>query len=80
MSFRKVVEDSRCLADAICGWAGDAVVALMVGTASLELRNTAPEGVVGAHHVRQERVEPHVYSNRTIPPEAYRAVLRVTGS
>ena len=81
VSFQGVVEDSRCPADATCVWAGDAVVALEVGTASLELRSTtAPEGVVGAYRVRLERVEPNVYRDRKIPPEAYRVVLTVTRS
>ncbi len=81
VSFQGVVEDSRCPADATCVWAGDAVVALEVGTASLELRSTtAPEGVVGAYRVRLERVEPVVYRDRKIPPEAYRVVLTVTRS
>ena len=81
VSFEKVAEDSRCPADAVCVWAGDAVVVLKVGEASLELRSTsAPESVVGTYRVRLERVEPYVYSGRPIPPEAYRAVLRVTRS
>ena len=81
VSFEKVTEDSRCPADVTCVWAGDAVVVLRVGEASLELRSTtAPESVVGAYRVRLERVEPYVYDSRQIPPEAYRAVLRVTRS
>jgi len=81
VSFEQVAQDSRCPADATCVWAGDAVVVLKVGEASLELRSTtAPESVVGAYRVRLERVEPVAYRDRTIPPEAYRAVLRVTRS
>ena len=79
VSFQQVVEDSRCPADAFCVWAGDAVVALVVGTASLQLRSSsAPEAAVGGYRVRLERVEPSVYSEKTIPPDAYRAVLTVT--
>ena len=81
VSFQGVVEDSRCPADAICVWAGDAVVALSVGARDLQLRSSsAPESVVGAYRVRLERVEPYVYRDKTIPPDAYRAILRVTRS
>lgn len=81
VSFQKVVSDSRCPADAICVWAGDAVVSLGVGMATMELRsNSAPETSVGAYRIRLERVEPYVYSNRTIAPDEYRAVLKVTRS
>lgn len=81
VSFEKVVSDSRCPADAICVWAGDAVVSLGVGAATVELRShSAPETSVGAYRVRLERVEPYLYSGRTIAPGEYRAVLKVTRS
>jgi hypothetical protein len=33
---------------------------------------------VGSYLLRLERVEPYVYSSRTIEPGDYRAVLKVT--
>ena len=79
VTFVKVVSDSRCPADAVCVQAGDAVVALTVGKAGVELRsNAAPEAPVGSYVLRLERVEPYVYSSRTIDPKDYRAVLKVT--
>lgn len=79
VTFQRVVQDSRCPADAVCVQAGDAVVALIVGKAGVELRsNSAPEAAVGSYVLRLERVEPYVYSSRTIEPKDYRAVLKVT--
>jgi hypothetical protein len=79
VTFLSVLSDSRCPADAVCVWAGDAVVALSVGRTGVELRSTsAPETALGAYRLRLERVEPYVYSGKTIEPAAYRAVLKVT--
>jgi hypothetical protein len=79
VTFLKVVNDSRCPADAVCIQAGDAVVALRVGKAGVELRSSsAPEAAVGAFLLRLERVEPYAYSGKTIEPGDYRAVLKVT--
>ena len=79
VTFLSVLSDSRCPADALCVWAGDAVVALSVGRTDVELRSTsAPETSLGAYRLRLERVEPYVYSGKTIEPADYRAVLKVT--
>ena len=79
VTFLSVLSDSRCPADAVCVWAGDAVVALRVGRAGVELRSTsAPETAVGAYRLRLERVEPDVSSGKRIEPADYRAVLKVT--
>lgn len=78
VTFVGVVNDSRCPADAVCIQAGDAVLALRVGSADVELRsNSAPLQAVGAYNVRVERVEPYVYTSRVIPPDDYRAALVV---
>jgi hypothetical protein len=79
ITFLQVVNDSRCPADAVCIQAGDAVVALSVGNAGVELRsNSAPETVVGSYLLRLERVEPYVYVSKPIEPKDYRAVLKLT--
>lgn len=79
VTFLGVVSDSRCPADAICVQAGDAVLALRVGTAEVELRSaSAPERVVGIYRVRVTRVEPYPFSSQPIVPADYRASLVVT--
>jgi hypothetical protein len=78
VTFVGVVNDSRCPADAVCIQAGDAVLALRVGSADVELRsNSAPVRAVGVYNVRVKRVEPYVYTSRVIPPDDYRAALVV---
>ena len=78
--FLGVVNDSRCPADAICVQAGDAVVALRVGTAEVQLRSaSAPESVVGIYRVRVTRVEPYPFASQPIAPADYRVTLVVTG-
>jgi hypothetical protein len=77
--FFGVLSDSRCPANAICVQAGDAVVALRVGTAEVELRsNTVPERTVGIYKVRVVKLEPYPFSTQPIPPADYRASLVVT--
>lgn len=79
VTFLGVRSDSRCPADVVCIQAGDAVLGLRVGTAEVELRsNSAPVAAVGVYNVRVQRVEPYVYTSRTIAPGDYRAVLIVT--
>jgi hypothetical protein len=79
VGFQGVVNDSRCPGDATCIQAGDAVVALQVGTAQVTLRsNTAPEQVVGIYRVRVTRVEPYPFASQPpIAPADYRATLVV---
>ena len=81
ITFLNVVSDSRCAVDVVCVQAGDAVVALRVGNADVELRsNSAPQTAVGSYLLRLERVEPDAHSDRRIEPGDYRAVLKVTRS
>jgi hypothetical protein len=84
ISFDKVVEDSRCPADALCVRAGDALVALQAswkdGDAHFQLRTVAGSDVAsaGAYRVRLVRVEPYPVSSHAIAPGDYRSVLAVT--
>jgi len=79
ITFLNVVSDSRCAVDVVCVQAGDAVVALHVGNAGVELRsNSAPQTAVGSYLLRLERVEPDAHSDRRIKPGDYRAILKVT--
>lgn len=85
LQFVRVSGDSRCPADAVCIQGGDAVVHVLVvdpaGSAAYEL-HTGDTARAAATH-RQTRIElvelqPYPFSSRTIPPEEYRATLRVT--
>jgi len=79
VTFVQVSNDSRCPGDALCVWAGDAILALRVGSADVELRsNTAPAQPVGTYTVRVQRVEPYPFTSKIIAPDDYRAVFVVT--
>jgi hypothetical protein len=79
VTFHGVVSDSRCPGDAICVQAGDAVLALRVGTAEVELRsNTLPERTVGIYKIRVLKVDPYPFVSKPIAAGDYRAALVVT--
>ena len=85
LEFVRVSGDSRCPADALCVWAGDAIVHLRVtggGSAEHELHTQAIGGHTAVVHegFRIELVElkPYPFSSKTIEPGDYRAMLRVT--
>jgi hypothetical protein len=80
-----VTGDSRCPADAICVWAGDAAVHLRVvdatGGADYALHTMeVPRAVVTHRDVRISLAElqPYPFSHRTIAPGDYRATLIVS--
>ena len=84
LEFERVSGDSRCPADAVCVWGGDAIVHVRArngGSASLEL-HTGDSSRASATHagVRLELVElqPYPFSSRTIEPRDYRATFTVT--
>jgi hypothetical protein len=85
LEFRGVTGDSRCPADALCVWAGDAVVHVRVVDASAsdyELHTADSPRAVAVH--RQTRIQllelqPYPFSSRTIAPGDYRATLAVAG-
>jgi hypothetical protein len=81
--FLEVTSESRCPTDAVCVWAGDAVVAVTlsrVGSApaTVEL-HTAPalgdSASYGGFTVRLARLLPHPRSTGEIPAADYRATL-----
>jgi hypothetical protein len=82
--FDRVVNDSRCPADAICVTAGEAEVALTVRRGSrpaealslrtVESRNRAE---LGDWVLRLTALAPYPFSDRAIAPGDYRATLRV---
>ena len=86
VTFERVVSDSRCPADALCVWAGDAVVRIVLArstspSARAEL-HTAPGFERSASYpgfeVRLVKVLPYPYSSSAIPAQDYRATLVVT--
>jgi len=84
LEFRGVTGDSRCPADAICIWGGDAIVhvrAIDTGQTDFELHTgDASQGVVVHRQVqiKLEELQPYPFSSRTIAPGDYRATLIVT--
>jgi len=82
--FDQVESDSRCPADAICVWAGEAVVALTVihsGGADRLALHTEPgtprEASVGDWVLVLTGLQPYPFSGRPITAADYRATLRV---
>ncbi len=82
--FVEVAGDSRCPIDAVCVTGGDAVVTIGVRPrGSAETRHELHTGDLkpvrlGALTIALLRLEPDPFSSETIPPEEYRATLRVT--
>jgi len=83
VEFRGVTGDSRCPADAICVWAGDAVVQVRASDSSSADYDLHTADLSRAALHRQLRIalvelQPYPFSNRTIGPGDYRATLTVT--
>jgi hypothetical protein len=86
VEFLRVSGDSRCPADAVCVLGGDALVQIRASSAAAGTReydlHTGDSSRASATHgpARIELVElqPYPFSSRTIPPDEYRATLRVT--
>jgi hypothetical protein len=84
VQFMRVTGDSRCPADAICVWGGDALVHVRVvdnSSADYEL-HTGDQSRAAITHagIRLELVQlqPHPFSGRTIPPDEYRATFNAS--
>lgn len=85
LEFVEVSGDSRCPADAICIWAGDAVVRLRAtaGTAGTTLDLHTDDSARASSAFQGLRIElkelqPYPISSRTITQGDYRATLTVT--
>ena len=84
LRFEEVLEDSRCPADVMCVWAGNARVRLIAeaGTDPTELLlNTGLEPralPANGYLVTLETVQPATHSARTIQPADYIITLRVS--
>lgn len=86
LHFVDVTGDSRCPADALCVWGGDAVVHMRAldvsgGETSYELHtgDSARAAVVhGDVRIELTGLQPYPFSSRTIEPGEYRATLALT--
>jgi hypothetical protein len=84
LRFEVVTSDSRCPADAICVWQGDATAVFSVrlsgsASSSLTLHTTGEDRRASASGLTLTlvRLDPYPYASRPISPSDYRALLRV---
>ncbi|HEY5809179.1 MAG TPA: hypothetical protein VIT67_14495 [Povalibacter sp.] len=79
--FIAVTEDSRCPRDTTCFWAGEVKVQIAIEQPSQPLQQAEVEEggntVVGDYRVTVLRVQPERTSETKIPPQDYRATLKV---
>mgnify|MGYP005836882441 CR=1 FL=1 len=85
VSFTRVLEDSRCPADLVCVWAGNAKVEIELtfsgaGRSTVTLNSTLDplEISFAGYIVRYVDLEPYPRSTRSIDPQAYRLTLIVS--
>jgi hypothetical protein len=85
VTFDRVVSDSRCPIDAICVWAGEAVVALTLSRGAgaaveREVRadSFSPEIAHLEYRIRAIGVAPYPRSDRKTPLEEFVATFTVT--
>jgi hypothetical protein len=81
--FDRVEGDSRCPADAVCVYGGDAVVIVSVLSASASAGYELHTGTMApvqhdAVTIALVDLQPYPFSDRTIQLDEYRATLRVT--
>ena len=84
IEFVRVSGDSRCPADAVCIQGGDALVHIRAGAGNMadyELHTGDQSRAAVTHdgyRVELVNLQPYPFSSRTIRPEEYRAMLRVS--
>ena len=84
VQFIRVMGDSRCPADALCIWVGDATVHVRVfegvKTSDYDLHTANSEQSTiehGGMRISLVQLQPYPFSHRTIQPSDYRATLDV---
>ena len=82
VQFVRVMADSRCPADAVCIWIGDASVHVRVfdgaATSDYDMHTANSEqGTIdhGGTRISLVQLQPYPFSHRTIQPSEYRATL-----
>jgi hypothetical protein len=87
VTFTRVDGDSRCPADVVCVWEGDALVRLEVAAqpgeaVPRELHTSGSAGnrvlTYGGFEVELVRLTPETHSQRPIPEKDYRLTLKIT--
>ena len=81
--FLRVLNDSRCPADANCVWQGDATVQIAATidrrTRELELHTSETKPVTyEGYSIHLVQLQPYPFSSRTIQPDDYRVTVKVT--
>lgn len=84
VAFERVTSDSRCPMDALCIWAGDAIVMVSLSQAAagqvqreLHTDPTGSEASYLAYSIKLVALAPYPRSDRQIRPEDYAATLIV---
>jgi hypothetical protein len=85
LRFSHVAQDSRCPADAVCVWAGDAEAVFAItrrgSPASPVSLHTEPsrgqQATVGDWTLTLSTLQPYPYSGRPVAASDYKAMLRV---
>jgi len=85
IAFNGVKSDSRCPMDALCVWAGDAIVAVSLSQSGgdradreLHTASTGSEASYRAYSVKLVALAPYPRSDRPIRPQDYAATLAIT--
>jgi hypothetical protein len=87
ITFRKVVDDSRCPSTVVCVWAGNGEVELLARTSAggttpqiLGTPSGPLEAAVGPYRIRILGLDPYPEDPEAdpIPPDSYRLSLRVS--
>ncbi len=86
ITFNGVRSDSRCPMDALCVWAGDAIVVVSLSEGSaghvereLHTQSSGSETLYRAYSIKLVALAPYPRSDRQIRPEDYVATLTVEG-
>jgi hypothetical protein len=84
ITFDRVISDSRCPIDAICVWAGEAVLAIKLAQSGdqpvdRELRadSGSPELLYQTYRIRVTALAPYPRSDRQIQPREFVATFVV---
>jgi hypothetical protein len=86
VTFESVAEDSRCPADVVCVWAGNARVALRVGAPGQDSSVSVNTGIepraiqIGKVRLELKDVTPVPRAGTRIPADMYRVTLRASGA
>jgi hypothetical protein len=87
VTFTRVENDSRCPADVVCVWEGDALVKIEVSEqpgdpVARELHTSGSAGAseitYGGFRIELVRLSPQTHSQQPIPAQDYRLVLKLT--